>query len=77
MRKKNNNDIGNRFFVFFIFFMFLVVSVLSIVSKEIDKKEIKRLEKQNKELYIKVHNYEWMTDQYKYMFDNYCGGMNK
>lgn len=75
MRKRKIIN-SNNIFTYFIFIAFLIVSAICIISTEIDKKEINRLEKQNKKLYIEVHNYEWMTDQYKYMFDKYCGGMN-
>ncbi len=67
----------NKYYFIFLWCVLVFTVILFTIKIEIDKKEINRLEKQNKELYIKVHNYEWMTQQYEYMFNKYCGCDNK
>lgn len=67
---------NDKHYIMFLWFIIITITILFEIKIQMDIKEINRLEKKVKKQYIEIHDYEWMTQQYKYMFDKYCGGMN-
>lgn len=67
----------NKLYIFMLWFVLITSVICYTVRGEIDKKTINKLSEENRKKELKLHDYEWQIEQYKYMLNKYCGCDNK
>lgn len=65
-----------KIYIAVFIFLWLFTFFVALYRIDRDVRQIKKLEKENQRLKVAIHEYNWQIDQYFYMFERYCGGMN-